>query len=315
MGPQQPYNWTCPADYDPIEGMRDYPLLRQDVGCTSKTDRWMDIHVATQNPQRFEFGEMARRARKQAGLKPAEIEANLRWYPGKVSRVESGYRVPVPAEVDRLADLYKLNKRDRETLHVLADAARKRETPARVADFAQTYITLERAASEIRYYDAELVVGPMQTEGYARAVLAKWSTQQVEERLPDRLARQAVLTRENPPDVRIVLGEAALHRLVGGDDVLRGQLRHLLQVGKLPNVAIRILPFSAGAHIALGVGFRFLRLTTPAIARVYIEGLTDATYIHEADEIATYEQGFEDLWATALDERASATMLRRRIGT
>jgi hypothetical protein len=58
----------------------------------------------------------------------------------------------VPAEVDRLADLYHLGKRDRETLHVLADAAPKRESPARIADFAQTYLTLERAATEILYY-------------------------------------------------------------------------------------------------------------------------------------------------------------------
>src|SRR5207244_3876469 len=99
------------------------------------TDRWMDIPLATQNPQRFEFGEMLQRSRKKAGLKTAEVESNLRWYPGKVSRVEAGTRVPVPAEVDRLADLYKLTKRDRETLHVLADAARKREAQARVADF------------------------------------------------------------------------------------------------------------------------------------------------------------------------------------
>src|SRR5437762_3490132 len=111
---------------------------------------------------------MLQRARLRTGLKPAEIERELRWYPGKVSRVEAGSRVPVPAEVDRLADLYQLTKRDRETLNLLADAARKREAAARVADFAQTYITLERAATEIRYYDPELIFGPMQTESYAR---------------------------------------------------------------------------------------------------------------------------------------------------
>lgn len=82
-----------------------------------------------------------------------------------------------------------------------------------------------------------------------------------------------------------------------------------------PNVSIRVLPFVAGAHRALGVGFTFVRLETPAITRVYIEGLTDATYIHEADETDAYEQGFEQLWKTALDERDSATMIRRRIGT
>lgn len=271
--------------------------------------------MATQNPQRFELGNMLQRARKHAGLKPATVEQNLRWYPGKVSRVEAGTRVPVPAEVDRLAALYSLSHRDRETLHALADAARKRESPPRVADFAHTYLTLERAATEILYYDAELIDGPLQTEDYARAVLAtSRRSHQVEECLPDRVARRAILTREDPPEVRMVLGEAVLHRLVGGEDVLKEQLSDLVRIGKYPNVAIRILPFAAGAHRALGVGFTFLRLTSPAITRVYLEGLTDATYIHEADETAAYREGFEHLWAKALDERASATMLRRRVG-
>jgi hypothetical protein len=270
--------------------------------------------MAAQNPQRFELGSMLQRARRHAGLKPAMVEQNLRWYPGKVSRVEAGTRVPVPAEVDRLAALYSLSHRDRETLHALADAARKRESPARVADFAQTYITLERAATKIYYYDTELIDGPLQTENYARSVLATFDAEPVEERLRDRLARRSVLTRDNPPDARFVLGEAALHRIVGGVDVMCEQLRHLLDIAKLPNVAIRILPFAAGAHSALGVGFTFLRLTTPAITRVYIEGLTSATYIHEPDETAVYERGFEAIWGMALDERASATMLRKRVG-
>jgi hypothetical protein len=271
--------------------------------------------VATQNPQRFELGEMLKRAREKAGLRPQAVEAELRWYPGKTSRVEAGTRVPVPAEVDRLAELYRMRGGERETLHLLADAARKRETPARVADFAQTYLTLERAAAEIRYYDAELVFGPLQSEKYARAVLANSRSHDVEERVADRLKRGAILTRENPPDVRVILGEAALHRVVGGEEALREQFRHLLDVGELPNVAIRVLPFQAGAHRALGVGFYFLRLTAPAIARVYIEGLTNATYIHEPDETAVYEQDFEELWAAALDEETSASMFRRHIET
>ena len=99
------------------------------------------------------LGNSLKQAREKAGLKPRAVETELRWYAGKASRVGTGTRVPVPAEIDRLAELYRLG--ERETLHLLADAARERESPARVADFGQTYITLERAAAEIRYYDAE----------------------------------------------------------------------------------------------------------------------------------------------------------------
>jgi hypothetical protein len=269
--------------------------------------------VATQNPQRFELGETLRTLRKRAGREPRAVEQELRWYSGKVSRVEAGTRVPVAAEIDRLAQLYELSDDERGTLHLMADAARKRESSARVADFAQTYVTLERGATEIKYYDSELIHALAQTEDYARAVLETSAAGQVDERLIDRVARRSILIGDRAPSFSMLLGEASLHRMVGGASVLRGQLSHLLELARLPNVSIRILPFAAGAHRAMGVGFTFVRLGTPNIARVYIEGLTDATYIHETDETSEYEHGFEQLWARAADDDESATILRRRI--
>src|SRR5438874_1377318 len=95
------------------------------------TDKWTSRKrstVATQNPQRFELGETLRGFRERASLKPSAVEQELRWYAGKTSRVEAGTRVPVAAEIDRLSDLYKLSAEQRTTLHLLADAARKRES-------------------------------------------------------------------------------------------------------------------------------------------------------------------------------------------
>lgn len=270
--------------------------------------------MATVNPQRVELGQMLRRAREAAGLVPQAVETEMGWYPGKVSRVERGLRVPVRAEVNALADIYKITGDNRETLRLLADAARKRESPSRVADFAQTYVALERAAVEIRYFDEVLIPALLQTEAYASALLAHSRAEHVEGQVVDRVARQAVLVRADPPDVRVILGEAALHRMVGGQDVMDEQVKHLLKVGKLPNVAVRILPYEVGAHRALGVGFTYLRLATPEITRVYIEGQTNATYIHDPDECLIYEEDFGEVWATALNQSQSATILRRRIG-
>lgn len=270
--------------------------------------------MAAKNPQRFELGEMLRVLREGVGMKPKAVERELRWYAGKVSRVEGGTRVPVPAEVDKLADLFSVLSDERETLHLLADAARKREPPARVADFAQTYVTLERAANTILYYDAELIPSLLQTERYARAVLATGSGM-VDEMVADRIARQSVLTREHPPTVRVMLGEAALYREVGGANAMRDQLQHLITIGRLPNVSIRIVPFAVGAHRAIGVGFTFVRIGSPTITRVYIEGLTSATYIHEPDETERYEKGFTQVWAAAASEAESATILRARIAS
>lgn len=269
--------------------------------------------MATQNPQRAALGEMLRNLRTRAGMETDQVEAELGWYKGKASRVETGARGIVPAEASRLADLLKLGDEDRATLVQLALAARKRESPAHVADFAQTYVTFERQAKGIQYYDGELIHALFQTEAYARAVLATGSGE-VTERLPDRIARQDILARENPPEVRMVLGEAALHVEVGGPGVMREQVQHLLNMGALSNVSIRILPFAAGAHRALGVGFYIVQVAEPAkITRVYTEGLANGTYIHEPDEVAVYRSTFAQLWDMAASDQESATILRRRI--
>lgn len=270
--------------------------------------------LARHNPQRAALGEMLRNLRLKAGLESDRVEAELGWYKGKASRVEVGGRGIVPAEAAMLADLYKLDVAERETVLQLAIAARKRESPAHVADFAQSYITFERQAGEIEFWDDILIHSLVQTQDYARALLGTSSATQLDQRVADRISRQSILTRTNPPTVKILLGEAAVHMQVGGPRVMHEQIQHLLTVAALPSVSIRIMPFAAGAHRALGVGFRIVKVASPAsITRVYLEGLTDATYIHEPDETDVYLKAFADLWESAADDHESATILRRRI--
>lgn len=243
-----------------------------------------------------------------------DVEKELGWYTGKLGRVESGTRGIVRTEVDRLADLYEIGGDTRATLHLLADAARKREPTPRVADFAQTYITLLRDADRVDYHDAVLVPGLVQTPEYARAILTASRSTNVEERVAERIERQEILRRPKPPVLRLLLGQAVLYQEVGGPEVLRGQLRHLVGLAEsVESVSVRIMPFSAGAYRGLGVGFTYIEIDSPAIRRVYIEGYTHATYIHEPDETSVYASEFERLWSSALDDRESASILRRRI--
>jgi transcriptional regulator with XRE-family HTH domain len=271
-------------------------------------------NVATKNPSRIELGELLKRARDRAGLSAREVESHMHWGEGKATRVEAGTRILAHAEVMQLAELYKLGESERATLNLLADAARRRESPARVADFAQTYVALERSAREIDYFDAELIPAIAQTERYARAVLGTVA-EPSDDQVAARLARGSILHSDNPAEVRLILGEGALHRMVGGPDVTKEQLAHLLELQQLPTVSIRILEYRSGAHLALGVGFVTLTLDAPRITRVYIEGLTDATYIHDPAELEVYKSGFDQLWNMAADDQQSETILRRHIST
>lgn len=270
--------------------------------------------MATENPQRHDLGKALKAYRIRAGLGTRDLDQDpeLRWHAGKASRVESGKRTIVAAEASRLATLLGLTPEEREQFFELADAARRRTAPAHVADFAATYVTFERVARAIAYYGDALVPGLAQPEKYARAILACSGSTDVDERLTDRIDRQKILVREDPPEVRILLGEAALYQEVGGIEGLRELLQRLKELQAMPNVSVRFVPFRAGAHRLLGTSYHSVKVD--GARRVYIEGVTKATYIHEEDEVDLYESEFERLWeGAALDDGASATMLDKRI--
>jgi len=268
--------------------------------------------VATPNAQRIELGILLRQFRDRMGLAQEAVEKDLGWHPGKCSRVELGSRTMVKTELDRLVELYELGPDEAELVRRLGADARKRDSISHVADWAQSYVSIERSATEIRYYDPELVPGFLQTEAYARAILATSGRTDVNALVADRLERQSLLTRADPIEVFIVLGEAALHRGVGTPAVAREQFEHLVAMNKRPNVHVRIMPFDAGAHAAMGTSFHLLSLGASQVKRVYLEGLSGGTYLHEGSDIGVYAEIFEQIWAS-VEDRKSATILRRRI--
>src|SRR5437870_9108184 len=119
------------------------------------------------------------------------------------------------------------------------------------------YVGLEAAADAIHAYEALVVPGLLQTEDYARATIRAArhdiDESEVEKRVRIRIARQSLLTQDDPLDLWVILDEAVLHRPVGGPGVMRRQLDHLVMVSDLPNVAMQVLPFVAGGHAGMAV--------------------------------------------------------------
>lgn len=274
--------------------------------------------MATANPLRVELGQRLRTLREAAGVKTATVDSDevLGWYPGKTSKVETGTRIPGDAEIHRLGTLFGISDAQLADLKALAKGARKRARMPHVADFARSYVLLEQEAESIDYHDAELIPAVLQAPGYARDLLSQASRDDLEVRVAERLERGQLLSRPGGPKFRAVLGEAALHRLPTSLDAALEQLEHLLEFSAAESSTlseIRILPFDVGLHPVVGVGFTIVRLSSPAITRVYLEGATTATYLHEPIETDVYTSRFERLWALAADRDASATLLRRRI--
>jgi transcriptional regulator with XRE-family HTH domain len=269
--------------------------------------------MAKPTPQRVELGLLLKQYRERAGLQQEPIETALGWHQGKFGRVEQGIRIVVMAEIGKLIELLGVSADEADVLRLVAEQARKRESSSLLPDWAEKLVAMERTAFEIRWYDPEVITGMFQTKGYASAMLAPSGRSDWQEVVQARMNRHGVLIGARPPRVWSVLGEAGLYRKLGGDEGLREQLEHLLELGKLPNVTIQVLPFDVGAHPALGVGFTHLRFKTPTAERAYIEGLTNGTWLHDSTDTKAYLDIFSRVQDLALDARRSATMIRARI--
>jgi hypothetical protein len=266
--------------------------------------------------RRVQVGLMLRAMRERSGVKSKEINETLDWYVGKLQKVESGNLTVSAAEVNELVRLFGLDDQaEADRLRALAKEARRRDQPARVPDWAATYVALEGAAAEIKYYDPEVIPAVLQTEHTARASLSNPldDTQDVEPAVAERVSRADRALADDGPMIWCVLGEAALYRSVGGKAVLRDQLQHLRRIAARPNITVQVLPFDAGEHVALGLSFRLLRLDEPEANYVYLEALTSGDYLDKPAHTTKYAAAFDSLRMVAASDRATVEMLDRRI--
>ncbi|MQA27491.1 MAG: helix-turn-helix domain-containing protein [Micromonosporaceae bacterium] len=156
---------------------------------------------------------LLREAREQLEISSKDVAEKLEWHRSKVTKLEKGTTKISAPELDRLIEIYQVDEAQAERMRTLGREARKRGVMGRVPDWAQTYVELEQAAEEIKLYEAELVPALLQTEDYARSLLATsliTPAEDAEPRAKERVGRQERLTNGNPPRLWAVLGEAAL---------------------------------------------------------------------------------------------------------
>ncbi|MGH3588001.1 MAG: DUF5753 domain-containing protein, partial [Pseudonocardia sp.] len=236
-----------------------------------------------------------------------------------MSRAESGRLAPSVAEVEILLNFYGLASDSEECQRLLqiAREARKRSAQ-RVPELLRAYYTFEADAVEIRQFGIDLVPGLLQTEEYARAVITAMDPTrdpaEIDRLVSFRSQRQVRLTDDDPLRLLVVLDEAALRRVVGDPEVMRGQLDRLLKLATLPNVSIQVLPYGAGVHAAMGAPFSVLRLVEPGGQVVYLENLSTTDVLDRADEVTTYEHAFDRLTHAALDRRSATEMIEKAAG-
>ncbi|MGW3328191.1 helix-turn-helix domain-containing protein [Streptomyces virginiae] len=197
------------------------------------------------------YGYELRRLREQAGLKQAQLGDIIFCTGSLVGQIETTKRVPTRDFSERVdAALGTGGVFSRLVGLVLRSV---------LPTWFQPYAEMEARASYISTFQAQLVYGLLQTPAYARAVLGVRTEGELDTKVAARMDRQRILDREDPPLIWVVMSEAVLHQEIGGREVMRNQLAHLLEQQRREWVKVQILPFEAGAHAGVMGSFNLLR--------------------------------------------------------
>ncbi len=268
------------------------------------------------------MAEALRSLRVDAGLSTTQLARRLGWSQSKVSKTERGVTLPPPSDVEAWAVATAASAELRAELRTLADRStfefieRRRVLapgPRRVQEEIQR---LEEAASVVRVFNSDVVVGLAQTRAYVEAMFrlgGSTPAEHLDEAVTARLARQATLADQNKR-FELVMGEAALRRRLIPAVAMRAQLERLLALSQQPNVSLGVIRFDADERVHQYHGFAIVG--DPDLDDHVIAGASTVTRrltIRGEAEVREYIEHFDALRATAMEGEPLREFLRELI--
>jgi transcriptional regulator with XRE-family HTH domain len=267
----------------------------------------MARHDPETSPAAF-LGDELRRARVAAGFASQEsLAAKLGFDRTVISKAETGDRPPTMDVLAAWCQACGLDEAHYSRMGVLA--RRFESLPPWFADWAQD---IEATAQTLRWFEPLLVPGLLQTEPYARALYATrvgLSGDAIDALVAARLARQEVLTREEPPMLWIILDEGVLRRPVGGRDVMAEQVRLLHEAAHRSSIRIEVIPAAIGAHDGLTGAFIVADLPGQSGAAAYREGTRTGQVVTGREEVSELITCWDTLKSEAQSRSDSLALL------
>jgi transcriptional regulator with XRE-family HTH domain len=268
-----------------------------------------------------------RRLRTSTGKTAEDVARVLGWSKAKISRYELAQGGLKPADVSRLLVFYGVEGSHRDQLLALAEEATYKGWWESYSDILTdghlAFIGLEAEATKILEWQINVVPGLLQTEQYARQVLSGFgevaaiSPAAIQRRLETRLTRQQILTRDEPLEYVALLDESVLHRERGGPSVMRAQLQRLVDVSKLRNVTIQILPLKRNHGLAVD-SFSILQFgqarDTTLDDVVSIEPLINEFHIEDDADTHQFRLAFNHLAKESLPPAESSNLILTTAG-
>jgi hypothetical protein len=222
-------------------------------------------------------------------------------------------------DLKALISFYGLSPEASKDLRRVAEEARRQpwwyEYRSLLSEGFQSYLGYEASASVIRNFEALFIPGLLQTEEYAHVALQQSVVPEKEELLDLRMKRQERMLSEPKTELRFLIDEAALRRVVGTAELMEAQIRHLQQVSALDHVSIGVVPFSSGLYPLLRSPYVIFEFTKPDQERVvYLENpdgsviLNNKAIVGVQRSVETYLEAFweiENRYAQPITEWSS----------
>ncbi len=266
-----------------------------------------------------------RRLRLRSQLTGEEVAQRLGWSESKISRIELSRTGVKQGDLSRLLDVYGVDDESHRTelLALAREAAPRIGRQSWAANLTEEISDFAAAEAEARLmwnWEPQIMPGLLQTADYARAVILGAQAifalppSDVQRRVEARLARQQVLTRDQPLELSVVMDESALRRRFGDRRVMCEQLAHLAERSQWPNVQVRILPL--GGEHPIGTGsFTYLQFpqvhAVPLADMVFVEQLVTNYRVDDENDTYKYRLTFDRLTAMGLPPAESRDLIRQ----
>ncbi|MFD5627060.1 helix-turn-helix domain-containing protein [Streptomyces sp. NPDC127072] len=253
-------------------------------------------------------GNQMKRWRTKANVSREELGAASNYSPDTIKSMEQGVRMPTPRVLDVADELCRAEG----LLSAAKEYVRREPFPAR----AQDYMLYEQQAINLWWYEVALIPGLLQTEAYARFLIAgrrpSLDEETTEERIAARLERQAILTRKPPVGFSFVVYEAVLRSPLGGSAIHKEQLHRLLERAELPNVELQVLPYDRVFSTALNGPM--VLIETPDHERLaYSAGQSVSQLTADPAPVSSHIERLSMIRTVALSPAESAQFIERMV--
>ncbi|MER8002025.1 helix-turn-helix transcriptional regulator [Streptomyces sp. NPDC095613] len=254
-------------------------------------------------------GRQLKLRREATGMRASDFGKAVGYGEDMVFKIEGGKRIPRQEYLDKADEVLRADG----LISATWEDVKKVRYPKKVRELGW----LEAKAVEIGLYECNTVAGLLQTPEHARAVIQgaqpPYSPDDMERMVAARLARQSVYDRDPAPSIHFVLEEAPIRRQVGGTMVWRQQLERLLEVGRLNNVTLQVMPTNTEAHPGMDGRIELLKFPDgAAVGRS--DGMFNGRPVNEPRHVRLLELQYGTIRAQALPPRESLAFIERLLG-